>query len=157
MTPSSSLVFIKSSHFNGELNYGEIYLKGKSKDEILFSTNVCHPSLANNELSGPVISLALAKYLKTLNRNFSYRIVFVPETIGALAFLKRNQKNLKKIKAGFVLSCIGDNRSYSLLHSRYADTYADKIAELNFNFNKIKFKRFSYLDRGSDERQYCSP
>ena len=150
-------VFIKSSHFNGELNYGEIYLKGKSKDEILFSTNVCHPSLANNELSGPVISLALAKYLKTLNRNFSYRIVFVPETIGALAFLKRNKKNLKKIKAGFVLSCIGDNRSYSLLHSRYADTYADKIAEFNFNCNKIKFKRFSYLDRGSDERQYCSP
>ena len=150
-------VFIKSSHFNGELNYGEIYLKGKSKEEILFSTNVCHPSLANNELSGPVIALAVAKYLKKLKRNFSYRIVFVPETIGALVFLKKNQKNLKKIKAGFVLSCLGDNRNYSLLHSRYADTYADKIAEFNFNYNKIKFKRYSYLLRGSDERQYCSP
>lgn len=150
-------VFINANHFDGKLNYGEIYLKGKSKQEILLSTNVCHPSLANNELSGPVIALAIAKYIKKLNRNFSYRIVFVPETIGALVFLKRNKKNLKKIKAGFVLSCIGDNRNYSVVNSRYANTYADKVAEFNYTYNNIKFKKFSYLSRGSDERQYCSP
>ena len=72
-------------------------------------------------------------------------------------FLKKNYKNLKKIKAGFVLSCLGDDKNYSLIHSPYKNTFADKVSKFNYKYNKYKFKSFSYLNRGSDERQYCSP
>ena len=150
-------VCIESSFKKGYLNYGEVYLKGKSKKEIVFSTNICHPSLGNNELSGPVIAFAIANYLKTIKRFYSYRIVFVPETIGALSFLKKNEKNIYKIKAGFVLSCVGDNKNYSILNSRYGNTFADKISEFNYKYNHYNYKKFSYLKRGSDERQYCAP
>ena len=111
-------VYINSSFKSGYLNYGEIYLKGKSKKEIVFSTNVCHPSLGNNELSGPVLALALTKYLNKQNLFYSYRILFVPETIGALSFFKKKKK-LKKNQGGFVLSCLGDDDNYSILNSRY--------------------------------------
>jgi len=151
-------VLIDSNYKNGHLYFGEIVLKGKSSKEIVFSCNICHPSLANNELSGPVVAMAVAKYLKSLNRFYSYRIIFVPETIGALSFLKKNEKNLKNIKAGFVLSCLGDpGNFFSIINSRYANNYADLIAEANFKLNNYKYKKFSYLKRGSDERQYCSP
>ncbi len=150
-------VYINSSFKSGYLNYGEIYLKGKSKKEIVFSTNVCHPSLGNNELSGPVLALALTKYLNKQNLFYSYRILFVPETIGALSFLKKNEKKLKKIKGGFVLSCLGDDDNYSILNSRYGNNFADKMAEFNYKYNNYSYNKFSYLKRGSDERQYCAP
>ncbi len=150
-------VLVDTKFKNGYLNYGEFFKKGKVSSEIVFSTNICHPSLGNNELSGILVSTALSKYLETINSYYSYRIIFVPETIGALCFLKKNIKNLKKIKAGFVLSCLGDNKNFSILHSPYQNNYADKVAKFNYDYNKFKYKSFSYLKRGSDERQYCSP
>ena len=150
-------VFIDSKFKNGHLKYGEFYKRGKVETEIVFSTNICHPSLGNNELSGILIATALCKYIQEIDNYYSYRIVFVPETIGALCFLKKNYKNLKKIKAGFVLSCLGDDKNYSLIHSPYKNTFADKVSKFNYEYNKYKFKSFSYLNRGSDERQYCSP
>ena len=112
--------FINSKLFKGELNLGELIIKGKIKKEILISTYICHPSLANDELSGPVLSVALIDYIKKKFKNNKYtdRFLFVPETIGSIAYLSKKYKILKKnVIAGFVLSCVGDENKFSLLNS----------------------------------------
>ena len=151
-------VNIDSSFKDGYLNYGEIYLKGKVKKEILISTYICHPSMANNELSGPTVAVFLFKWLKKIkNRKYSYRFVFIPETIGSIVFINKNFKVLKKnLLCGFVLSCLGDNNNYSLIHSPYKNSIADKIVK-KIIYKKKNAKVYSFLQRGSDERQYCSP
>ena len=142
----------------GYLTYGECYFPGKSKKEILFSTNICHPSMANNELSGIVVAMAISKYLKKFKRNYSYRILFIPETIGAINFIHDNYHNLKNnIIAGFVLSCLGDNGKFSYVPSPKGDTLADNIILTVLKKYFKNFKKYSWLDRGSDERQFCSP
>ena len=150
---------IDAKHFSGKLSYGEILIKGKSKKEIFLSTYICHPSLANNELSGPCLLIYLANWINGLKtRKFSYRIVFVPETIGSIAYLSKNMKIMKKnIIAGYNLSCVGDDRSISFLPSRKEDSISDRVALQVLNENFPKYKKYSWLDRGSDERQYCSP
>ena len=152
-------VLIDSKFIKGKLNYGEIYIKGKSKKEIFLSTYICHPSMANNELSGPVVTIGLAKWLKSLkNRKYSYRIVLAPETIGSLVYLKRNLKKLKKnVIAAFNINCVGDNRTFSFLPSRNGNTLADNAAIYALKNIYPNFKKYSFMDRGSDERQYCSP
>ena len=151
-------VVIKSELKEGILNYADIVIPGKSKKEIMFSTYICHPSMANNELSGPVLATYLAKYIKNIDNYYTYRFVFAPETIGSLIYMSDKLPYLKEnVKAGFILTCVGDEREYSYLSSRYEDTLADKVA-LNILENEIKeFKKYSFLDRGSDERQYCAP
>jgi aminopeptidase-like protein len=150
---------IDTSFKNGVLNYGEIYIKGKSKKEIFISTNICHPSMANNELSGPALTIYLSNWISSIkNRQYSYRIVFVPETIGSLVYLKRNIKMMKKnIVAGFNIVCVGDDKIYSYIPSRLGNTISDKISLKILKRKKLKFKKYTWLDRGSDERQYCSP
>ena len=151
-------VIIKSELKEGVLNYGDIVIPGKSKKEIMFSTYICHPSMVNNELSGIVISTYLAKYIKQMDNYYTYRFVFAPETIGSLIYMSDKLDKLKQaVKAGFILTCVGDEKAYSYLPSRYGNTLADKVA-LNLLKNEIKeFKKYSFLDRGSDERQYCAP
>lgn len=151
-------VIIDSSFKNGVMDYGEVKFKGKSKKEILFTSYICHPSMANNELSGPVINTALAHYVKSLkNRKYSYRFVFVPETIGSIAYINKNLKELKRyMLAGFVINCAGDNRDYSYVQTPEKNTFADEIMKSSF----IGLKRksiYEFKDRSSDERQYCSP
>lgn len=151
-------VVIDSSFKKGVMDYGETLVKGKSKKEIFFSCYLCHPSMVNNELSGPVISTALIKYLNSLkNRKFSYRFVFVPETIGSIAYINKNIKKLKdNMISGFVINCAGDNRDYSYVQTPQKDTLADEIMKSSF----IGLKRssiYAFKDRSSDERQYCSP
>jgi aminopeptidase-like protein len=143
----------------GVLNYGELVLEGREKSEILLSTYVCHPSLANNELSGPVVATALARWLARLpERKFTYRIIFVPETIGSIVYLSRHLARMKEhVMAGFVLTCVGDDRAYSFLPSRHGNSLADRAARLAFRDLSISYLPYSFLDRGSDERQYCSP
>ena len=154
---------IKAEHFDGELNYGELVIRGKSDKEVLFSTYICHPSLANDNLSGPVLATFLAKWIKEELKNpyYTYRFVFIPETIGAICYISRNLNHLKeKVVAGYVLTCVGDEGEFSYLPSRYGNTLADKVALNLLNYDPTvggRFKRYTYLDRGSDERQYCAP
>ena len=152
-------VVIKSTLFDGELNYGELLIKGKSDKEIFLSTYICHPSLANNELSGPTVVTFLAKWLQETDMlNYSYRIIFVPETIGSITYLSKNYKNMKnKIFAGFNVSCVGDDRSYSYLPSRNGNTISDKIAKHVLKWIDPNFNKYTWLNRASDERQYCAP
>lgn len=150
--------YIDSELKDGHLTYGECIIQGNSQKEVFLSTYVCHPSLANNELSGPVVLTFLAKWIATTPRNYTYRIVFVPETIGSLVYLSRNLESLKKnVEVGFNVSCVGDERGYSYVASRYGNTVADRIADNVLRFRHTDFTRYSFLDRGSDERQYCSP
>ena len=151
-------VVIDSSFKDGVMDYGETLLKGKSKKEILFSSYICHPSMVNNELSGPVISAALIHYINNLkNRKYSYRFVFVPETIGSIAYINRNLKKLKNdILAGFIINCAGDEKNYSFVHSPEKNTFADEIMKSSFIGLKTK-TIYEFKDRSSDERQYCSP
>ena len=151
-------VIIKSTLEPGSLTYGDLLIPGDSEEEILFSTYLCHPSMANNELSGPVVQTELIKYIKQLpKRRYSYRFVFCPETIGSITYCSRNLEVLQKnVKAGFVLSCVGDNRTYSIVESMYANTLADRVLSNVLKFHYPDYKRYSFLKRGSDERQYCS-
>jgi aminopeptidase-like protein len=143
----------------GHLSYGELIIPGDTEDEIFLSTYVCHPSLANNELSGPTVTCQLAKWITGLaKRRHTFRIVFIPETIGSLVYLSRNLESMKKrVRAGFNITCIGDDRAYSYLPSRQGDSAADRTALHVLEHMAPNFERYSYLDRGSDERQYCSP
>lgn len=150
---------IDSELKDGNLTYGEIILKGETEKEVLLSTYICHPSMANNEVSGPVVTIQLAKWLASLERRrYTYRIIFVPETIGSITYLSRNLDIMKKNTiAGFVLSCVGDNRTYSYVESKYADTLTDRLIQNVLSFHYPKYKRYSFLQRGSDERQYNAP
>ena len=152
-------VVIDSILFDGELNYGELLIKGKSDKEILLSTYICHPSMANNELSGPTVVTFIAKWLQEIKKlEYSYRVIFIPETIGSITYLSRNYKDMKKKTfAGFNVSCVGDDRAYSYLPSRNGNTVSDLIAKHILKWTDSNFVKYSWFDRGSDERQYCSP
>jgi len=150
---------IDSQLKKGYMNGAHAIIKGKSKKEILFSSYVCHPSMANNELSGPILLNAVLKYLKDnfKNTHYTYRFILMPETIGSIAYLSKYHKYLKKnVFAAFNLSCVGDGRNYSMIESRSANTIADKALKCQI-IKKKKNNIYSFLDRGSDERQYCSP
>ena len=152
-------VFIDSKFQRSNLHYGEILLKGKSKKEIFLSTYICHPSMANNELSGPCLTIYLSQWIASLkNRYYTYRIIFIPETIGSIFYIRNNLKNLKKnMQAGFVITCVGDERSYSFLPSRTGNTLSDQVSKHVLKWNTKNYKKYTWLDRGSDERQYCWP
>lgn len=152
-------VKIDSTLHQGELNYGELIIPGSSTQEVLLSTYICHPSMANNELSGPVVTTMLAQWLCSLDTlKYTYRIIFVPETIGSIAYLSKHHKYLKEnVIAGYNITCIGDERCYSFLPSRAGDSLADKAALHALHHIDAKFLKYSWLDRGSDERQFCSP
>jgi aminopeptidase-like protein len=157
---------------NGFLNYGELFLKknnslsngveaGSKKDkrEILISTYICHPSMANNELSGPIVSMGLINYFKKKKLNKNLRFIFIPETIGSIYYLSKNIKYLKEnVIGGYNLSCCGDERQHSCMFSKYQNSPSDEAVIEAYKLLKIKnYKIYSFLKRGSDERQYNSP
>jgi len=152
-------VVIKSNFKDGFLNYGELILKGETDQEVFISTYICHPSMANNELSGPVLAIALARWLASQrNRRYTYRFIFIPETIGSIAYLSRNYIYLRDhVIAGFNLTCVGDERAYSYMPSANGNSIADRVARIVYKTRHINYKEYSLLERGSDERQYCWP
>ena len=143
----------------GNLTYGELVLKGKSKQEIMISTYICHPSMANNELSGPIVSMSLINYFKKKKLNKTLRFIFIPETIGSISYLSKNLQVLKQnVIGGYNLSCIGDERQHSCMFSKYLNSPSDYALKEAYKKLKIKkYKVYSFLKRGSDERQFNSP
>jgi len=159
LQPCNYHVYIDSDIKSGVMNFGELILPGDSNEEVFLSTYICHPSMANNELSGIVVTTALAKWLSSLdNHRYTYRIVFIPETIGSIVYLSQHLDHLKSyVIAGFNISCVGDDRSYSYLPSRNGNTLSDQVALHVLKYTDPDFKCYKWLNRGSDERQYCSP
>ena len=159
MKPGNYRVFIDSTLKPGHMTYGELLFPGKTEEEVLISTYICHPSMANNELSGIVVTTYIAMWLQSCQSlNKTYRILFVPETLGAICYLNNNIDAMKKnIIAGFNLTCIGDNRSYSYLQSRSGNTLADKVANHVLKNTVQDYVVYPFVKSGSDERQYCSP
>ena len=151
-------IVIKSRLFDGSLTYADLIISGETEEELMFTSYTCHPSMANNECSGPALLAAIIKYVMGLkDRKYTYRFVLNPETIGSITYLSYNLDTLKKhLVAGIVLSCVGDDREYSIIHSRYADTIADRSLTSVLN-EKDNFKEYSFIKRGSDERQYNAP
>ena len=142
----------------GNLLYGEFLIPGKSKQEILISTYVCHPSLANNELSGPIVAMSLIQSFLKKKNNKTLRFLFIPETIGSIVFIHKNLKHLREnVIGGYNLTCIGDDRMHSCMFSKYGNTLSDQSLIKSYKKLNIRPKVYSFLQRGSDERQYCSP
>ena len=150
-------VCIDSSLTDGHLTYGEVYIPGKSKEEILFSSYLCHPSMANDNLSGPVLITELAKNLAQEEHYYSYRFLFIPETIGAITWLSLNEDRVKNIKGGIVATCIGDSGMTQYKRSRQSDTMMDNVVQKVLEDTDIKHNIRAFAPLGSDERQYCSP
>jgi aminopeptidase-like protein len=157
LVPGDYHVNIDAEHKVGSLTYGELVIPGESQDEIFISTYICHPSMANNELSGPVVATALARWVYSQPRHYTYRFAFVPESIGAITYTSQRLHHLKdRVVAGFNLTCIGDDRAYTYLESRMGNLRIDRIAKRVLQ-TKPNPRHYTYLHRGSDERTYCAP
>lgn len=152
-------VVIDSSLQNGSLTYGECVLKGETEEEVLFSTYLCHPSMANNELSGPLVQAFLYKQIAAMpNRKYTYRFVVAPETIGVIAYLSKTGLHLKQhLRAGYVLTCCGDAGDFVYKQSRQINSLADKVARHVLKYQNVAYNILPFSVGGSDERQYCSP
>ncbi len=151
-------VFIDSKFRDGRLCLQEALIRGVSDKEIFFSSYLCHPSMANNELSGPVLLNKIMDYVKSIpEKYYSYRFVLLPETIGSIAYLSLRKDLLKNnVVCGYNLSCVGDERAYSHVESRFGNSLSD-LALASALIDLENVINYSYLDRGSDERQYCAP
>lgn len=152
-------VFINASLENGHLTYGDLVLKGSSDQEVLFSSYLCHPSMANNELSGPLCMAFLYKKIAAMpNRKYTYRFVLAPETIGIIAYLSKYGTWMKeKTMAGYVMTCCGDNAPFVYKMSKHENSLADRVAKHVLNHQEIPHEIIPFAVGGSDERQYCSP
>jgi aminopeptidase-like protein len=151
-------VVIDSTLEPGSLTYGELLLPGLSDQEILLSTYICHPSLANDNLSGTVMTAFLARWLQQMGQTrYSYRIVWVPETIGAIAYCAQNQAAMQKIDMGLVITTVGGPGLFGYKQSWQADHPINKMIETVLQEAGKPYKFYPFDIHGSDERQYSSP
>ncbi len=150
-------VVIDSSLTKGSLTYGELFLDGDSKDEVMISTHICHPSLCNDNLSGIAVCTSLAMEMIKSRRHYSYRFLFIPGTIGAITWLSKNEEAIKRIKYGLVTSLLGIDRQFTYKRSRIGNARIDRIVELVFSRLSAKTQLINFIPYGYDERQFCSP
>lgn len=150
-------VFIDSTLENGNLTYGEYFLQGESDEEILLSCYICHPSMCNDNLSGTVLLTYLAKILSKMDLKYSYRFLFIPETIGSITWLSLNESKIKKIKHGLVATCCGDSGNLTYKKTRVGNAEIDNIVEKVLQESECKYRIIDFFPLGSDERQFSSP
>jgi aminopeptidase-like protein len=150
-------VCIDSSLSDGSLSYGECYLPGRSEEEVLISCHSCHPSLANDNLSGVTIATFLAQLLSGRDLRNSYRFLFIPGTIGAITWLARNSENARRIRSGLVLTCVGDEGGFHYKRSRRGEAEIDRAAACVLRDIRAPHEILEFSPYGYDERQYCSP
>lgn len=141
----------------GSLTYGELYLPGRQPDEILISCHICHPSLCNDNLSGVSLATLLGEHLQALSRRYSYRILFIPGTIGAITWLAQNREAASRIKHGLVLSGLGDGGGFTYKKSRRGDAAIDRVVAHVLRHSGQKHSIVDFTPYGYDERQFCSP
>jgi aminopeptidase-like protein len=150
-------VCIDSSLEDGSLTYGEYFIKGDLSDEILFSCHVCHPSLANDNLSGVALATFLARHLSRLPLRYSYRFLFTPGTIGSITWLCRNEDRLARVRHGLVLACLGDSGGFTYKKSRRGDAEIDRAVIEVLKDTAAPHEVLEFSPYGYDERQFCSP
>lgn len=157
LTDGDYEVYIDSSIRDGHLSYGQCFLPGRSSGEILISCHVCHPSLANDNISGLVVATALAQLLSRQDLHYSYRFLFVPGTIGAITWLAKNQASTERIRHGLVLTCLGDSGQFHYKKSRRGNSEIDRVAAHVLSHLAEASELVEFSPYGYDERQYCSP
>jgi aminopeptidase-like protein len=157
LTDQSYRVVIDTSLEAGHLVYGECVIKGESEREVLLSCHVCHPSLANDNLSAIVVATMLARHLLTVRPRYTYRFLFIPGTIGSITWLSRNQDRTGLIDHGLVLSCLGDSGGMTYKQSRRGNTDIDQIVAQVLRNERLPYRITPFVPYGYDERQYCSP
>jgi aminopeptidase-like protein len=150
-------VFIDSSLEDGHLTYGECYLRGETEAEVLISAHICHPSLANDNLSGVAVAVFLANHLSKLSLRYSYRFLFIPGTIGSITWLSLNESKVSRIKHGLVFTCLGDSGKFTYKKSRRGDTEIDRAVTEILKKSGEAFEIRDFSPYGYDERQFCSP
>jgi aminopeptidase-like protein len=150
-------VCIDSTLEDGHLTYGEYYLPGRSSEEVLISCHACHPSLANDNLSGVVVATLLAALLSREELRYSYRFIFIPGTIGAITWLARNREKVENVRHGLVLTGIGDKDGFHYKKSRRGDTEIDRAVAHVLKHCGERGEILEFSPYGYDERQYCSP
>jgi aminopeptidase-like protein len=150
-------VCIDSTLEDGHMIYGECYVPGRSKEEVLISCHACHPSLANDNLSGLTVATFLAQFLTGRDLRYSYRFLFLPGTIGAIAWLAKNRETANRIHHGLVLTCIGDSGGFHYKKSRQGDAEIDRAAAHVLRHSGEPAEILEFSPDGYDERQYCSP
>ena len=150
-------VFIDSSLEDGHLTYGECYIPGRHSDEVLISCHSCHPSLANDNLSGLTVATALAELLSGGDLHYSYRFLFIPGTIGAITWLALNRENVGRIRHGLVLTGVGDAAGFHYKKSRQGDAEIDRAVAHILSHCSESSEVLEFSPYGYDERQYCSP
>ncbi len=150
-------VSIDSSLTDGHLTYGEYLLQGETEREFLVSCHICHPSLADDNLSGTAVAVELARHLAAKTRRYSYRFVFIPGSIGAIAWLAQNEESLSRIQHGLVLTCVGDKAGITYKRSRRGNAEIDRAVSHVLGNSTHSHQIVDFSPYGYDERQYCSP
>jgi aminopeptidase-like protein len=150
-------VCIDSTLADGTMSYGECFLRGERAEEVLISCHICHPSLANDNLTGIAIATLLARHLSVAPRRYSYRFLFTPGTIGSIAWLCRNESRVGAIRAGLVLACLGDAGSFTYKKSRRGDALIDHAVPQALRDAGELYQAVEFSPYGYDERQFCSP
>jgi aminopeptidase-like protein len=157
LAPGEYEVVVDTTLAPGSLTYGECLLPGERDDEVLLTTHVCHPSLANDNLSGIAVLTELGSLLRDMDRRYSYRLLFIPGTIGSITWLALNKQHVDKIAAGLVLACLGDRAPLSYKCSRRGDAWVDRAAAYALRQVEPSASVVDFEPWGWDERQFNSP